>query len=101
MNEKDRLVELIRDIVVPYFAEQIADHLIAHNVTIPPVSVNQTVYIIRKPQNRPAWVDKCIVDRVMIEYDSEKRICRFSGWNFIKTDEDIGKSVFLTREEAE
>lgn len=34
MYVREKLVELIRHEVVPYFAERIADHLIAHGVTV-------------------------------------------------------------------
>ena len=34
MDVREKLVELIRHEVVPYFAERIADHLIAHGVTV-------------------------------------------------------------------
>ena len=32
MTDREKLYELIRHIVIPYFAEQIADHLIANGV---------------------------------------------------------------------
>lgn len=34
MIDKEKLVELINHIVIPYFANQIADHLIANGVTV-------------------------------------------------------------------
>lgn len=33
MTDRERLIELIRQEVVPYFAERIADHLLANGVT--------------------------------------------------------------------
>lgn len=41
---RKRLIELIKDIVVPYFAEAIADHLLANGVIVPPCKVGDTVY---------------------------------------------------------
>ena len=118
MNERDRLAETIRDalelrdleILTANFNDlidgidvktYIADHLIAHNVAIPPVSVGQTVYIIRRPTERPAWIDECKVDHVRIDYfkDGCKTIS-FGGYNYGATESYIGKTVFLTREEA-
>ena len=32
MDDRERMIQLIQDIVVPYFADQIADHLIANGV---------------------------------------------------------------------
>ena len=34
MTDREKLVKLIRHDVVPYFAERIADHLIANGVTV-------------------------------------------------------------------
>ena len=34
MNVREKLVEMIRHEVVPYFAERIADHLISNGVTV-------------------------------------------------------------------
>ncbi len=43
MNERDRLITLIGDVVVPYFAEQIADHLIANGVIVLPCQKGATL----------------------------------------------------------
>lgn len=34
MTDREKLIQLISEIVVPYFAEQIADHLLANGVTV-------------------------------------------------------------------
>jgi hypothetical protein len=34
MDVREKLVEMIRHEVVPYFAERIADHLVSHGVTV-------------------------------------------------------------------
>lgn len=101
MNERDRLVELIRDIVVHYFAEEIADHLIANNIALPPVSVGQNIYLIRRPTEQPPWVAECKVEYVSVEYLENGKKVVFSSYNFSATDRDIGNKVFFTREEAE
>ena len=118
MNERDRLAETIRDALELHDLEiltanfddlingidvkaYIADHLIAHNVAIPPVSVGQTVYIIRRPIDKPEWIDECVLENVTIEYTADGKICRFKSHNFEATEKDIGAWVFLTREEAE
>ena len=47
MNVREKLVEMIRHEVVPYFAERIADHLISNGVTVQEwVSVDE-----RLPEN--------------------------------------------------
>lgn len=40
---RDRLIELIKDIVHPYFAETIADHLLANGVIVPPCKVCERI----------------------------------------------------------
>lgn len=34
MNDREKLIGLIKHIVIPYFAEQIADYLIENGVTV-------------------------------------------------------------------
>lgn len=84
-------------------ADCLADHLIAHNVTIPPVSVGQTIYLIRIPTTNclPAWIDKCEITYISVHYFKDGKSTVFSGYNFEVAECDIGKTVFLTREEAE
>ena len=65
MNVRKKLVEMIRHEVVPYFAERIADHLIAHGVTVQEwilVSsdelnnyIGMPVCILRKTDGRSWW----------------------------------------------
>lgn len=83
------------------FPEFLTDYLIAHNATIPPVSVGQTVYIIRRPTERPAWIDECEITYISVHYFKDGKSTVFSGYNFEVAECDIGKTVFLTREEAE
>lgn len=82
-------------------AELIAEYLIASNVTVPPVSVGQAVYIIRRPTERPAWIDECEITYISVHYFKDGKSTVFSGYNFEVAECDIGKTVFLTREEAE
>ena len=105
-NEKDGLIELLCTAGWNLYTNdcnigQIADHLIAHNVTILPVSVGQTVYIIRRPTERPAWIDECKITYISVHYFKDGKSTVFSGYNFEVAECDIGKTVFLTREEAE
>lgn len=83
------------------FIEKIADHLIANNVTIPPVSVGQTVYIMRVPDNMEPRIVPEQVDKIEITLTAGRQRCVFSNNQFWRTSEDIGKTVFLTIEEAE
>jgi len=85
------------------FPEFLTDRLIANNVTIPPVSVGQTIYLIRIPTTNclPAWIDKCEITYISVHYFKDGKSTVFSGYNFEVAECDIGKTVFLTREEAE
>lgn len=131
MNERDRLIELLSryfaigdsyaynltrvkeafavgTVTLDDFVEfddevvaDITDHLIANNVTLPPVRAGQTVYIIRRPIDKPEWIDECVLENVTIEYTADGKTCRFKSHNFEATEKDISAWVFLTREEAE
>lgn len=109
MNERDRLIALLESAESAVywnsedksFVEKIADHLIANNVTIPPVTVGQTVYLIRRPTERPAWIDECKITYISVHYFEDGKSTVFNGYNFEVAECDIGKTVFFTREEAE
>lgn len=123
MNERERLIELLMQGELEadkqgvfncsrseWKAEIMADFLIGNGVIVPPVKVGGTVYINGKPaevsfisiesdisfciQADCFWKDCkdcCFVD---------SNICN-NGGHFEFTASDIGKTVFLTREEAE
>lgn len=98
---RDRLVELIKDIVVPFFAEAIADSLLANGVIAPLCKIGEAVCFVN-------CLDEIIdVGQVYdIRYNGNTCIYRVfrseeGGDVFAFADFEIGKSVFLTREEAE
>lgn len=110
---RNRLIELIQNSVggcAKNWAEIIGDHLLANGVIVPPVKVGQMVYV---PW---AWGDQegiasPIVECIQIVRDTE--LCGFfidmksddtafnDVYGFWRTFADIGKKIFLTREEAE
>ena len=104
MTDRERLIELIQNSVngcARHWAEIIADYLLANDVIVPTVKVGQTVYV---PSGDEAtdWIDEY---KVKYFYCSSKGINRYyiecgtMGNNF--RPKDIGKTVFLTKEEAE
>ena len=103
MTERERLIELIKQVVHEYFAEDIADLLLENSIFVPPVKLGQIVYTIQGQRKYPKeW-------RVVGIWKSEEvcnfhMVCYIDG-KFVESasiDEDlIGKSVFLTKEEAE
>ena len=125
---RDRLIELLKQKSCVYMPcdnecgecknvemyddsiESIVDHLLAEGVIVPPVKVGQTVYV---PW---VWGDQGgiaspIVECIQIVRDTD--LCGFfidmksndtafnDVYGFWRTFAEIGKKVFLTREEAE
>lgn len=81
--------------------EELADYLLANGVIVPTVKVGQTVYVPSGDEETD-WIDEY---KVKYFYCSSKGINRYyiecgtMGNNF--RPKDIGKTVFLTKEEAE
>lgn len=105
-NEKDGLIELLCTAGWNVFTDsnaisQVADHLIANNVTAPPVSVGQTVYLIRRPYHHKPFISEETVERVRIEYTADGVLRKFGNRSFDAYDIDLGETVFFAREDAE
>ncbi len=91
-------------------AQSIADHLLANGVIVPPCKVGDTVYVPWR-WNGEQGIGVVEVEEIKI-YNSQNHIMFFidmqsddedynqsyGGW---KIDKSIGKTVFLTKEEAE
>ena len=104
MNEmRERLMQLLGEAIEPYLDriypwdtfDDVADHLLDNGVIVPLVTVGQTVYRVGDPIKKIyEWDVVCIeVYGYETEYvdDSDNRF----------TADDIGKTVFLTREAVE
>lgn len=109
----DRLIELIQDSVggcAKNWAETIADHLIAEGIVAPPCKVGDTIYkpIITSKGEPAIW--EIIVGTISIDIGNNgvdpnnsyvighlKRTHCGESADFC----EFGKTVFLTREEAE
>jgi hypothetical protein len=110
---RDRLIELIKEHIrslhlcdsATYFFEggvkSIADHLLANGVIVPPMALGQTCYNLCAYRND---IDECRVSSITQKADGTLKIrltyLRSRCVYEIKPNE-IGKTVFLTREEAE
>mgnify|MGYP003312450136 CR=1 FL=1 len=112
MAERERLIELLEQAKIKAlitigslnngWGAWYADHLLKNGVIVPPVKLGQTVYTIQGQRKHPKeWT-------VVGIWKSEE-VCNFHMVCYIggkfeasaSMDEDlIGKSVFLTREEA-
>jgi hypothetical protein len=98
MTDRDRLINLIQDSVngcARHWAEIIADYLLANGVIVPQCNFKDTIYRIgSKSEIYGDWELMYIQvypDEILYIDDSD---------NYF-TAEDIGKTVFLTKEEAE
>lgn len=113
MNDRDRLIELLDGFV---FGTQIAvnsvewdstkvkeltDHLLANGVIVPPCKVGDTVYMIFENEIRELRV-------ISLSYLFSSSFNHFNlhtensrGAVLSYEMKDIGKSVFLTKEDAE
>lgn len=103
-------------------SEHIADHLLANGVIVPPCKVGDTVYVISETKIREAEIDeihhysKGLRIFVKFECDEDCEGCPFDAWyqtfcgewdcnNIYGSAElaenEFGKTVFLSREDAE
>ena len=113
MTERERLIELLKK--APYGANaitlsdkhkdsilgEIADYLLENGVVVPPVKVGATVYCTDSSRHliKPLEI-------IGFEVDYTKRICKYycRGGDYTPAwfkPAEMGKTVFLTREEAE
>lgn len=119
---RDRLEQMVIDAEIKWqnstrsFSQVCADHLIENGVIVPPCKVGDTVYIKNRPliisflhieENNISFViqfdcgncDTCPFYEDDVSFEGEHD-CKTMGYIEF-TEEDIGKTVFLTREEAE
>lgn len=100
IDMRERLIELISQVqYMGGLESKLADHLIANGVILPPCKVGQALWFIRTNGSNAK----------IIETDVEKIVLKHGGL-YIKLScnamyetscNSIGKTVFLTREEAE
>lgn len=110
MTDREKLIELLREVqYLGGLEEKIADHLIANGIIVLPCKVGDTVYIIREcscyndPNVSRRYREKC-AERVYLGNSVKK--CTHCGYvSETKLDlkhlADLGKNVFLTKEDAE
>lgn len=103
MTERERLNELLKSCgyVDEQFSERLADFLLENGIIVPRAKVNQSI-----------WTDDQFVDgipheghvtSIKITNGYNAYYCSFDEFpvSFAFVDDDIGKTIFLTREEAE
>lgn len=101
MKERERLIAIIKQSVVPYFAEEIADNLLKNGVIVLPHKLNlpDELYRYMFDDNRQPVVVKCKVVKITGYGFTLKHPTDGREWEYKYSS--IGKTVFLTKEEAE
>lgn len=95
MTDRDRLIELITDKWLSGVYDM-ADHLLANGVIVPPCKVGQTVWFIRNKTE----VIATAVEKIILKHGGlYLKLCHNSMYE--TTCRSISKTVFLTKEEAE
>lgn len=114
MPDRDKLIELLCKAPLGFktFENQygkstiynFADYLLANGVILPPCKVGDLVYVIRRKEKRNKggyWNAICFTKKVM-QTAIKDRTAYIDCKRATKTDFSlIGKTVFLTRKEAE
>lgn len=102
---RDKLSEIIQSAVggcAKYWADVIADKLIAEGVIIPPCYIGQEIWHITKHYDGRNEIRKGKVSMLQQKSDKSWKIritVNSSVWDF--TPNEIGTQYFLTKEEAE
>ncbi len=97
---RDRLIELLDDYMGNEFSKNdgLADYLLANGVIVPPCKVGDVLWIPSVNLNK---VYSKVVKEILIqEKDDEVGMYVYASFAYFPF-ENIGKTVFLTREEAE
>ena len=91
MTDRDRLIDLLYD-VQDARIDTIADHLLANGVIVPPCKVGDKVW--HKEEGY-------LLDSYTVKFVYQDMLASNISQDFLFSRKDIGKTVFLTKEEAE
>lgn len=109
MNQKERLVEVLKNahdeqkyLTSDKSINAIADYLLEQGVIVPPCKVGQTLYSIQGFDGKPEQCEPYTVTDITI-YENTITIHIQDEWLFVRNmyPDDIGKTVFTSREDAE
>ena len=105
---RDRLIELIGQVIHKHFANELADRIIDDGWIRPPCKVGQKVYYVSdNPINLSVQANtiyEATVNRIVTTQYGTTLIIQIHnsyGCTEIPDINDFGKTVFLTKEEAE
>lgn len=94
---RDRLKQLLRDANITWETAKIADRLIENGVIVPPCKVGQKVYAINLNGELRTPLQSDRITQIKINRGGYHFKC---WWGYFHLS-DIGKTVFLTKAEAE
>ena len=110
MNDRDRLIEFIDDFiynidVTKWYSEEhdegLADYLLANGVIVPPCKVGDKVWFVVEYDGKH-FLDEGEVGSIYKDNGGVWVSARYdSGLHYHHKESDVGKSIFLTKEEAE
>lgn len=117
MNERERLIEILKDnqgdstyYMTDEAVQSVSDVLLENGVVVLPCKVGDTVYIVHNTAESIELdcLETCIYETVIdsihisgiVEYHMFYKKIIHPDCDFF-SDKDIGKTVFLTKEEAE
>ena len=101
-KQRERLVGLLDNLPNGELrTKDVADYLMSNNVVVTPMKLGQNCF---NPCSYRNDVDECRVSSITQKVDGtfKIRLTNLRGkWVFEITEDEIGKQVFLSREEAE
>lgn len=101
---REKLIELLKELETEKYLdtyEEQADHLLANGVIVLPCKVGDTVYDIYEAKvNGEGEIRALKVTDIRIHLDKRSKAWLIIGGYYFAVG-DFGKTVFLTREEAE
>ncbi len=111
---RDKLIEILSVPIHPRIgadpAEAVADYLLDNGIIVSPCKVGDTVYFLSERTEKQGrkkvhseFVDKGEVDRIIIGQKGvpQMDVCNSENeWWLFDAEDDFGKTVFLTLEEA-
>ena len=111
---RDRLIELLQNfadgtvtgngtIVDGTKVDDVADHLLANGVIVPPCKVGDTLYVISHMKDKKVlpFINEYEATYIQVGKRKCKVYHEVDGYIKMFLQNDFGKTVFLTREEAE
>ena len=110
---RERLIELLNNyekewrVDFPVTTEDLADHLLAEGVIVPPVKLGQKLFVLEDIgiQTLPEIIPLTVYNLAFTVFEEgiKNHIVCITDRRKVRhiKDEDFGKTVFLTKEEAE